>query len=150
MELDRTDIAILKLLRENSRMSLKEISNKVMLSQPSVKTRLNKLIDHDYITSFTVGLNYNKLGFHITFIIRITDITVPFTELLAILKTKDEVLDIYSVTGSDNYIVKGFAKSTQNVDRLLSELMGYGKINTSIILDSYSNDSFLDILLDST
>ncbi len=75
-------------------------------------------------------------------------VTLHFNELLTFLKTKNQLTEIFSVTGSDNYLIKGFMKNTEEIDDLLSELMNYGKINTSIILDAHLNPNFLDLLSD--
>lgn len=146
MTLDKTDLKIIKLLQKNSRLSLKQLSKDVFLSQPSVKTRLQRLIESGYIESFTLKLNYQKLGFKIAFITRISDITVNFNELFAFLKQQKELTEIYSVTGSDNYIAKGFVRNTQEMEVLLSKLMNYGKLNTAIILESYDNSDPLQKL----
>ena len=145
MNLDKTDLKIIKLLQKNSRLSLKHLSEKVFLSQPSVKNRLQRLIDSGCIESFTLKLNYEKLGFKLAFITRISDINISFNELFAFLKQQQELTEIYSVTGSDNYIVKGFVTNTQEMELLLSKLMNYGKLNTAIILESYDNTDPLEI-----
>lgn len=148
MELDRTDIEILKILQENSRTSLKTISKKVMLSQPSVKSRMDKLTDYGYIKAFTIEIDYDKLGLHLAFFIRITDLRIHFKEFQKRLKRMYHISEFYSVTGSDNYIIKGFVKNTDEIDQLLSEMMSYGKITTSIILDHFTCDEFLNQLID--
>ncbi|MEG2645124.1 MAG: AsnC family transcriptional regulator, partial [Enterococcus sp.] len=63
--IDQTDLAILKVLSNDSRIKIKALSKEVALSEPSVKTRIEKTIDNDIITSFSIEIDYSKLGYTI-------------------------------------------------------------------------------------
>ena len=70
--MDLTDRKILKILEENSKSSLSDISRMVNLSIPSVRERINKMKDLNIIEKYTIDINYNSLGFGIDVIINIT------------------------------------------------------------------------------
>ena len=58
------DIEIIKILEEDSRMSILELGRKVKLSHETVRYRINKLVENGYINYFTTVLNSMKLGFN--------------------------------------------------------------------------------------
>jgi Lrp/AsnC family leucine-responsive transcriptional regulator len=60
--LDSTDEAILDLLRENSRRTFGDIGERVGLSAPAVKRRIDRLEAAGIIRGYTVRLDHAKLG----------------------------------------------------------------------------------------
>lgn len=136
MKMDEIDKKILQLLQHNSRISIKEMSKQISLSEPSVKTRMDRLIENGVIEKFTIQINEAKLGLTIPYIIKISDIQVTIHELVEVLKNYPNITEAHAVTGGENYIVKGRAQDITEIDRLLNQLMPYGTINTSIILES--------------
>ena len=63
--LDEIDLKIIRLLRENGRMSLKELSSEVFLTPPAVAARIEKLGKEGYIKGIHARLNMEKLGYGI-------------------------------------------------------------------------------------
>ena len=59
--LDEIDLKIIRLLRENGRMSLKELSSEVFLTPPAVAARIEKLSKEGYIKGIHAKLNMEKL-----------------------------------------------------------------------------------------
>src|SRR5699024_3621031 len=100
-----------------------------------IKNRINRLVNQNIIEAFTIKLNPQKLGFGVRFIIKLSELKLPFDEFTKIIKKNEKITKIYSVTGSENYILKGHTKDILELEQLLSELMGDGKTDTSIILD---------------
>lgn len=52
MNLDKTDIKLLKILQENSNLTTKELASKVNLSQTPVFERVKRLEKEKYINPF--------------------------------------------------------------------------------------------------
>ena len=57
IHLDKTDIRILKLLANDSRISYAEIAREVHLSRMAVRERVMKMLEEGIIERFTVQLN---------------------------------------------------------------------------------------------
>ncbi|WP_163651932.1 Lrp/AsnC family transcriptional regulator [Listeria sp. PSOL-1] len=131
--MDEIDKKILQLLMKNSRMPVKEISKQVLLSEPSVKNRMEKLVENGIIENFTIKVNPMKLGFNISFIIKISNLKPTVQSLERILKNFPNLTEAHAITGQENYIVRGYATDINEIDKLLNELMPIGTINTSII-----------------
>lgn len=60
--LDKTDLAILKLLQQNARMTIKEISEKVHLSTTPVHERIRRMEESGVIKQYVTLLSANKVG----------------------------------------------------------------------------------------
>ena len=52
--MDETDLKILRILRENSRIKYVQIAKKVGLSEGAVRRRIRKLLDENIIKKFTI------------------------------------------------------------------------------------------------
>ena len=60
--LDKTDLGILKLLQQNARMTIKEISEKVHLSTTPVHERIKRMEESGVIKQYVTLLNASKVG----------------------------------------------------------------------------------------
>lgn len=60
--LDKTDLAILRLLQQNARITIKEISEKVHLSTTPVHERIKRMEDSGVIQQYITVLNAAKIG----------------------------------------------------------------------------------------
>lgn len=70
--LDNTDRLILKELLKNSRITMKELGERVHLSGQAATNRVMKLEDSGIIDGYTIKLNKDKLGDSIHVMITIT------------------------------------------------------------------------------
>jgi Lrp/AsnC family leucine-responsive transcriptional regulator len=55
--LDKTDIYILDELSKNSRITMKELSEKVHLAEPATSARVAKLEDNGIVEGYTIKVN---------------------------------------------------------------------------------------------
>jgi DNA-binding Lrp family transcriptional regulator len=60
--LDKTDLQILKLLQQNARMTVKEISDQVHLSTTPVHERIKRMETSGVIEQYVALLNASKIG----------------------------------------------------------------------------------------
>src|SRR5205085_535872 len=60
--LDKIDLAILKLLQQNARMTVKELSEKVHLSTSPVHERVRRMEQNGVIKNYAAILNAAKVG----------------------------------------------------------------------------------------
>lgn len=134
--MDEIDKELIILLQENSRITMTELSKKVNLSRPSVQERVNKLLEKGVIEAFTVIVNPKKIGRKVVFYIEISDLNLSYEEFVKIALSKEAITEIHAVTGKANYIIKASTPDVDSMNELLEEFMGYGKIVTSIVLNS--------------
>lgn len=134
--MNEIDREIVSILSENSRISITELSKRINLSRPSVSERIEKMLDRGVIEKFTLALNPGKIGRGIIFYINISNLNIAYSVFENILKERKEVLECHRVTGQNNYIIKAATKDIIDMNNFLEELIKYGKIETSIVIDS--------------
>ena len=108
--MDLTDRKILKILEENSKSSLSDISRMVNLSIPSVRERINKMKDLNIIEKYTIDINYNSLGFGIDVIINISIKNNLYTDFKTFIKDQENVEFCYRISGESCFVLKCILK----------------------------------------
>ena len=134
--MDAIDLKIIDLLQKTSRLSITELSRIISLSRPSTNERVTKLLEKGVIEQFTALISAKKIGYHVSFYIQVSELKIPYTQFVEVLLKEPAVTEIHAVTGSANYILKAFTKDIHQMHELLAKLMPYGKMNTSVILNT--------------
>jgi len=134
--MDTLDYEILRLLQENSRLSITELSKQIKLSRPSVSERLSKLIESGVIDKFTTLLSTQKLGQNVVFFMTISDLKISSDQIVEQLKMNPYITEIHCVTGKTNYFAKACMPNIEEMNLFLSELTKVCHVVTSIVLHS--------------
>jgi len=66
MDLDKTDVKILKTLLENARLSNRQIAKKVNVSVGTVISKIKKMETEGIINGYSATLDYEGLGYELT------------------------------------------------------------------------------------
>ncbi len=124
MNLDKFDLAILSVLREDARASLQDISARVGLSATPCWTRIKKMENGGAIQGYTVRIDPKELGFTETVIVQLTLENHSDDTLFAFgraLEEIPEVIDAYLISGDYDYIIRMAVRDTRDYERLLRE-----------------------------
>lgn len=114
--LDSTDNSILEVMKENSRLSSRQIAKKTGISLATVVRRLKKLIDTGIIKRFTVDLDYEKLGRRTSAYIMIrTTPGLDYHDILRECPRYKEVVDIEATAGQFDIVMKVRVKDTDEL-----------------------------------
>lgn len=109
ISLDNNDIAILKLLQENARITVKEISEKIHLSTTPVHERIKRLEQAGVIKQYVTLLDYNKVGRGLMVICYVSLKEHSKTAGVKFIKTiheMQEVIECYSISGEFDFMLK--------------------------------------------
>jgi Lrp/AsnC family transcriptional regulator for asnA, asnC and gidA len=136
--LDQIDCQMIRLLQEDGRIPNTEIAKKLGVSEATVRSRLNRLIEEEYIQIVAVS-NPMKLGFEIVGILRIdVDITKIKSVTNELMKLKEIWFIVHATGGSDIY-TEFVAKSLDELNDLIFNRIytidGVVKTETSLILE---------------
>ncbi|MFW9902764.1 MAG: Lrp/AsnC family transcriptional regulator [Candidatus Thorarchaeota archaeon] len=104
--LNSKDTKILQLLKANSRIPARRLSEEVDVSLPTIYSRMKNLEEKGFIKNFTIGINYEKLGKKICALVGLNVPTAKVQELVAVLKERKEVYEIYITNGPSNLMLK--------------------------------------------
>jgi Lrp/AsnC family leucine-responsive transcriptional regulator len=122
--LDRIDLGILRVLREDSRKTLQEIGDSVGLSPTSCWTRIKRLEAEGVIKRYTVDLDPVKLGYRDFVIVQLTlesHSEETLYEFGRVLATIPEIQEAYLVSGDYDYYIRIAVRDTRDYERLLRE-----------------------------
>ena len=124
MTVDKFDLAILKVLQEDARASLQDISKRVGLSSTPCWNRIRKMEADGVIQGYTVRIDPAAIGFTETVIVQVTLESHTDETLYDFGRTLEqipEVLEAYLVSGDYDYYIRIAVKDTRDYERLLRE-----------------------------
>ncbi|MHA2182592.1 MAG: Lrp/AsnC family transcriptional regulator [Promethearchaeota archaeon] len=137
-KIDLIDLKIIEELKTNSRISFNEISQKIDKTEATVRRRVKRLIDEEYITRFTIEYDVDTKQ-----TISATIKAVPdFTEIKRILKdlrSIDEIKNIWRLSGDCGLLMKvdipSIDKFNPLIEEKISQIQGIKIIETCFITD---------------
>ncbi|MEK5040426.1 Lrp/AsnC family transcriptional regulator [Sporosarcina sp. FSL K6-3457] len=134
--LDHTDMSILDELSKNSRITMKELGEKVHLTGQAVSDRIAKLEDNGVIEGYTIKVNQVKLGYFIHALITIfTQSTYHHPYLSFIKKREQYVLRNYKISGDGCYLLECKFPSNEVLDEFLEDLNEHANYKLSIVIN---------------
>lgn len=136
--IDNVDCQMIRLLQKDGRISNTEIAKQIGLSEATVRTRLNRLIEEEYIQIVAVS-NPIKLGFKIVGNIRIHVDIKKMDEIIKQLKKLRPLWFIVQSTGGTGidgeFIVKNLEELNELIFEKINKIDGVRKTETSLFLN---------------
>lgn len=133
--LDSTDLNIIGLLQKDGRMPSSEIAKKTGVSEATVRYRLKKLIDGEFIQIVAAG-NPIKLGFGIAANIGLYTDSLRIEDIIKELKKLKRLSYIAQMTSDPTIELETFVESIDELHQLLSQIeniKGIKRIETTFI-----------------
>lgn len=141
--MDSIDLNILRLLQQNARTTVSEISSQINLSISAVSDRLKKLETTGIIEQYTTIINPNYLHRKLTAIMFIAIDRPKYTDqLISFVQKTDEILDCLYIAGEYDYSLKIITKDTFTLEKLLNKIKaidGIKKTKTNVVLSTVKN-----------
>lgn len=105
--LDNTDMHILDELSKSSRITMKELGEKVHLTGQAASARVAKLEDNGVIEGYTIKVNQVKLGYFIHAFITVLTQNTYHQPYLSFIKTQElYIIQNYKISGDGCYILE--------------------------------------------
>lgn len=131
--MDHTNLNLLDILKENSKLSLSELSQKVNLSVPSTRERIHKLIDTGIIKNYTINIDYSLLGYDIEAIIELTIKNNLYKDFKNYISEQENVAFCYRISGDSCFMFKARFKDMKKAENFIDSLQTYGHSKTHFI-----------------
>jgi len=133
--LDSTDMRIIDELSKNSRITMKELGEKVHLTGQAASSRVARLEDNGVIERYTINVNHHKLGSNVHTFINIYTKSPYHEPYLAFLKTQEQfVLNNFKISGESCYILECRFPSNEVLDQFLVDLNKHANYKLSIVI----------------
>ena len=126
MNLDRYDLAILRTLQANGRISNRELAEHVGLSPAPCWRRLRALEDSGVIRHYSALLNAGELGLSILAFAHISlenHHAQTVEEFDRVIQRADEVLECHMTSGEYDYMLKVVARDMNAYEQFLSDVL---------------------------
>ena len=134
MKLDNIHAKILNALQSNARISNTQIAASVGISSAAVAERIKKMEDFSVISGYHAKVNPRMLGHGLRALITVRAFMGRLQPFLHKIKTFDEVVNCYRITGNENIVMEVFFKDQLHLELFIDELISYGETKTQIIL----------------
>ncbi|MDB9755805.1 Lrp/AsnC family transcriptional regulator [Winogradskyella sp.] len=134
MSIDNLNWKILKCLQLNARMSNAEIGRRVGVSSPAVGERIKKMEDAEIIQGYTTFVSPFEAGYQLKALITLRAFMGMLKPFLEKVKTYDEVVNCYRITGNENIVMEVVLKNQKHLETFIDQLISYGETKTQIVL----------------
>ncbi|MBA7702266.1 hypothetical protein ES703_111026 [subsurface metagenome] len=134
-KIDKTDCDIIRILQKDGRLSNTMIAKKLGVSEATVRARLSRLINEEYIQIVAVG-NPIKLGFDIVGMIHFQTELSKVDSIIKELKKLKPIWFIVQTTGNIDIYAEFNIKSLYELNELINKKINKidGIIRTEISL----------------
>lgn len=121
--LDELDQKIIRLLIENARISYSDIGQQIGISRVAVKARIQSLEQRGIIEEYTTIINPQKISGAVSCYFEIETLPDTLKQIIEILNINETITQIYRVTGKNKLHVHAVAASSQEMEKLISEVI---------------------------
>ncbi|MEE8256102.1 MAG: Lrp/AsnC family transcriptional regulator [Nitrosopumilaceae archaeon] len=123
-KIDELDLTILSELSEDAAISVPKLSKKIKVNSSVVYSRIKRLIKHKLIERFTIVVNDAELGFGVKALTGINMDSKKRDNVINELFKIDGVREIAEVTGRFDILVTMYARSLDEMHKIVSEKIG--------------------------
>ena len=132
--LDQTDVAILTLLRQNARLSWKEIGEQVHMTGQAVATRITKLQELGILQQFTVVVDESRMGRPLLAFVTVFMKSTDHAGFARFLQGEPAVEEGHRVTGEGCYLLRVRCADQEALTQLLDRILHWGNYRVSLTL----------------
>ncbi|MEK5108929.1 Lrp/AsnC family transcriptional regulator [Cytobacillus sp. FSL K6-0129] len=134
--MDQTDKRIIEELSRNSRITMKELGERVHLTGPAATARVEKLEDNGIIEGYSIKVNQTKLGCFIYTFINIYIEGTHHYSYLSFIQTKNHyIINNYKISGDGCYLLECRFPNNEALEQFLTELNKYANYKLSIVIN---------------
>ena len=114
VKLDSKDMAILKLLQHNARITVKEISDKVNLSTTPVYERIKRMEQAGVIRQYATLVDHSKVKKGLMVIVYVSlkqHNKIAGAKFIKSIQEMNEVMECYNISGEFDFMLKVVAEN---------------------------------------
>lgn len=134
MKIDALNWKILRCLQANARQSNASIGREVGVSSPAVSERIKKMEDAGVIDGYYTDVSHLDVGYQLKAIITLRAFMGKLKPFLEKVKSYEEVINCYRITGNDNIVMEVVLKDQNHLEAFIDQLISYGETKTQIVL----------------
>jgi DNA-binding Lrp family transcriptional regulator len=138
--IDEVDRRIVALLRQNARRSFKDIGERVNLSAPAVKRRVDRLEREGVILGYTAVVDNHAFGWHAeAFVDLFCEGRMPGESIKRAVEGEPGVVSAHTVAGEASALLHVMAEDTKDLELALERIRstdGITRTVTEVVLST--------------
>ena len=135
--LDKTDVEILAALRQNSRLSFRQMARKLGIHPTTLISRVGRLEKSGVVLGYGANLDLGKLGYDFMGVVQIKIAKGKLLEAQEKISRMRGVVAVYDVTGEYDSVAIIAAKTRESFSQLIKSFLHLPLVehtNTQVIL----------------
>jgi Lrp/AsnC family leucine-responsive transcriptional regulator len=133
---DERNVALLRLLREDPRMTVSELARRVQMSAPAVRERIQRLEESGVVKGYRMDIDPAALGYPIAVFVRVRPMPGKLSRVAELAQSLPQVVECHRITGEDCFIIKAHIEALDRLDGLLDKFLVHGQTTTSLVQSS--------------
>ena len=150
--LDDTDKRLLSALQRDAQMTSQELGEALNLSSSQAGRRRQRLEAEGYIESYRAHLNHQAIGLNIQAFVQVQMTTHGQPEALSLsrlLKTRPEVVSVWTLTGDADYLLRVFCNDLAALNELIHHFLvphpAVARVQSQIVMEQVKSDAPLPL-----
>lgn len=150
--LDATDVKLLRLLQQNSRLTIKELSDRVNLSTSPTFERQKRLEREGFIKYYGAVVDHHKLGNNVIVLcnIRLKQHTHEMIkQFMECVQTIEQITECYNTSGNYDFLIKVFARDMQDYQDFMLNTLGnipcVGSLHSVIVIGEIKDSHIIPV-----
>ena len=150
--LDEIDIKILKLLQQNSHMTVKELAARVHMSPSPTFERQKRLEREGYIKRYSAVVDHHKMGHSVIVLcnIRLKQHTNELIQqFMDTVQTIDQITECYNTTGDYDFLIKVYAHDMKDYQDFMLNTLGnidcIGSLHSIIVIGEIKDSHYIPV-----
>ena len=150
--LDETDIKLLKLLQQNSNMTVKELAERVHLSPSPTFERQKRLEREGYIKKYSAVVDHHRMGHDVIVLcnIRLKQHTHDLIQqFMDTVQNIDQITECYNTTGDYDFQIKVYAHDMKEYQDFMLNTLGnidcIGSLNSIIVIGEIKDSHLIPV-----
>ena len=131
--LDRKNVALLRLLQGDPRMSISELARRVGISAPTARERVARLEEAGVIKGWHMEVDAVALGYPVLAFVRVRPIPGELHKIAELAGRIPQVIECHRVTGEDCFIMQVRFVAIDELDGVLDQFLAHGQTTTSLV-----------------
>lgn len=150
--MDEIDKKLLKLLQQDSRLTVKELAAKVNLTPTPVFERQKRLEREGYIQHYSAVVDHHKLGNSVIVLcnIRLKQHTHDLIkQFMDTVQGIDQITECYNTTGDYDFLIKVFARDMKDYQDFMLNTLGnidcIGSLHSVIVIGEIKDSHVIPV-----
>lgn len=135
--LDQLDARIIEILHDEPRIGILELSRRLGVARGTAQSRLNKMLDRGVVAGFGPDIDLAAVGYAVLAFTTIEVVQGRIAEVIDPLQELAEVLEVHSIAGQGDLLIRLAARSNEDLMDLLERILTIPQVartSTAIVL----------------